>query len=161
MRTNSNIDSELEAQVDLTKARAILMQAKRDYKNELYFDCLQNIEKSLEILQMPELSSILQALHFNTYYHAVDCYVLSASCYYRMEQFDRAIANCNSVLESAATNIKANKIKMLACSHLGLYEEALQAAETILKLKDGYSCHGRTLTQGTYTMVSQQYALLK
>ena len=110
---------------------------------------------------MPELTPALQALHFNTYYHGVSCYVLSASCYYKMEQYPKAIANCNAVLATAPSNIKANKIKMLSCEHVGEYEQALRCAEVVLCLKDKYSCHGRTPQEKQLLMVQTHYDALK
>lgn len=75
----------------MTKARIALREAKLCYKEECYFDCLQKIEQSIEYLNQPVLSALLQATQFNTYYYGVDCYLLSASCYYKMEQYERAV----------------------------------------------------------------------
>lgn len=82
------------------------------------------------------MSVLLQATHFNTYYHTVDCYVLSAQCYYRMGQYERAVQDCDSVLQTAFDNIKANKIKMLSCEAMADFEEAIKCAELIISLKD-------------------------
>ena len=89
----------------------ILVLAKRHYNNCCYFECLQCVELSLKQVKMPELSGMLQALHFNIYYHVLNCHVLSASCYYKMEQYDRALEQCDLVLQSDCNDVKANKVK--------------------------------------------------
>ena len=70
---------------------------------------------------------MLQVTDFKLYSHVLECYLLAANCYLKMEQFERAISNCDTVIE-VETNIEALKTKSYACEQLGQTQMALSCS---------------------------------
>ena len=70
---------------------------------------------------------MLQVTDFKLYSHVLECYLLAASCYLKMEQYERAIANCDTVIE-VETNLDALKTKSYACEQLGLTQMAFSCS---------------------------------
>lgn len=70
---------------------------------------------------------MLSMTDFKLYSHVLECYLLAANCYLKMEQFERAIANCDTVIE-VETNLDALKTKSYACEQLGLTQMALSCS---------------------------------
>ena len=74
-----------------------------------------------------QLSALLHVTDFKLYSHVLDCYLLAANCYLKMEQYERAIANCDTVIE-VETSLEALKTKSYACEQLGLTQMALSCS---------------------------------
>ncbi len=101
------------------KAKVHIKKARLRFRDGAYFDCLSKLEKSIVCVNEIQLSALLQVTDFKLYSHILECYLLSASCYLKMEQYERAISNCDTVI-TIETNIEALKTKSYACEQLGL-----------------------------------------
>lgn len=94
----------------MAKAKILLKKAKLRFRNGAYFDCLSKLEKSICCVNQIQLSAILQVTDFKLYSHVLECYILAANCYMKMEQYERTITNCDTVI-AVETNIEALKLK--------------------------------------------------
>ncbi len=122
MKKSLNSESEREriysSDNNEDQAKNELRLAKQDFNEGRYFDALQRLELSIQHLDSPVLSKLLCVTHFNTYRHLQDAYLLSASCFFKMELYQECLNQCQTVLAIDESNAKALKIKNLALNKL-------------------------------------------
>lgn len=108
----------------LKRARNILLKAQKIYAEGLYFDCLSKLEESMLCVHEEPLSEFLRLAHPKLYSHVLNCYLQAASCYIKLEQYDEASKNCDTIL-AVETSHKALYLKGVIHEELGKPADAL------------------------------------
>ena len=70
------------------------------------------------------LSEFLRLAHPKLYSHVLNCYLQAASCYIKLEQYDEATKNCDTILE-VDTSHKALYLKGVIHEELNKPADAL------------------------------------
>ena len=92
-RYTEDIDNQ-RIQLELKKAQKKYQKGRKLFETQNYFDCLMKLSKSLDSFDTIEPPSANLKKNLPKVYKTVkDCYLLSASCYIRMDQQKHA-KNC-------------------------------------------------------------------
>ena len=85
-RYTENLESE-RFLIELQKAQRKYKEGKKMFEQQNYFDCLMKLSKALDSFDtMEPPSSNLKKNLPGVYKTVKDCYLLSSSCYIRMDQ---------------------------------------------------------------------------
>eukprot|EP00347_Sterkiella_histriomuscorum_P018989 403343395 len=91
----------------LEQARKYKKQAQKLYKNGDYFDALTLLHKAVKTFKVQNLSADIKLESEEAYEIIKDCYLFSASCYVKINQFDSAIQLMSELIEAEESNLKA------------------------------------------------------
>jgi tetratricopeptide (TPR) repeat protein len=80
-----------------------------------------------------QLSATLKTTQPRLYQHVLDCYLLSAHSYLKLEQYKTAIKNCETILRNE-TNHEALAIQGCAFEQLKKFSEALRCYARALEI---------------------------
>lgn len=81
--------------------------AKDLYQREDYFDSLTHLHKAVKSFKVSQLDEQLSRENEQVYNIIKDCYLFSASCYIKINQFESAIQLMNELLAIEPHNLKA------------------------------------------------------
>jgi tetratricopeptide (TPR) repeat protein len=108
------------------KARQKLKKAQAIYQEARYFECLEKLQESLACFgsDEPPNQNLMASLP-KVYQCVRDCYLQSASCYIRLEEFQEAIIWLNIILGIEPECVKALFLRALAYEDMRQPEKAL------------------------------------
>lgn len=81
--------------------------AKDLYLKEDYFDSLTHLHKAVKVFKISQLDEQLRRENEAVYNIIKECYLFSASCYIKINQFDSAIQLMGELIEIEPLNFKA------------------------------------------------------
>jgi hypothetical protein len=85
-RYTEDLDNE-RILLELECAKRKYHKGRKQFEQQNYFDCLLKVSNALECFNTTEPPSASLKMNLPTVYKTVkDCYLLSASCYTRMDQ---------------------------------------------------------------------------
>ena len=87
------------------------------YNRGDYFDSLTHLHKAVNSFKVKKLDQQLKRENDSVFKIIKDCYLFSASCYIKINQFDPAIGMMNEILESEPKNFKALFLRGSAYYH--------------------------------------------
>jgi len=90
----------------------------------------------MQVVNEEPLSEMLRLAHPKLYSHVLNCYLQSVSCYIRLEQYDEALRNCDTILE-IESNYKALYLKGCISEELSRPTDALILYQAAKKLAPG------------------------
>jgi tetratricopeptide (TPR) repeat protein len=96
------------------------------YNRGDYFDSLTHLHKAVNSFRVKKLDYQLKRENETVFKIIKECYLFSASCYIKINQFDSAVGMMNELLETEPRNFKALFLRGSALFHLNEIPMAYQ-----------------------------------
>jgi tetratricopeptide (TPR) repeat protein len=94
-------------QIKIDEAKRHKLIARDLYSKGDYFDSLTHIHKAVKTFKVQQLDEQLLRENEAVYGIIKECYLFSASCYIKINQFEQAVSNMDQLLEVENDNFKA------------------------------------------------------
>ena len=106
-RYTEDLDNE-RILLELQRAQRKYKESKKLFERQNYFDCLEKLSKALDSFNTMEPPSANLKSNLPSVYKTVkDCYLLSTSCYIRMDQQDHARSCLKLILKVEPSDVQS------------------------------------------------------
>lgn len=99
------------------KAQMYRKDAQALYQSGDYFDSLSSLAKAVKIFKIDRLTTEFRDENEDAFRVVKDCYLFSASCYIKINQYDSAMNLMDELLEIENTNMRAYYLRGRAFYH--------------------------------------------
>ncbi|CDW86521.1 family superfamily protein [Stylonychia lemnae] len=143
----------------IEQAKTYKKKALAYYKNEDYFDSLTFLHKSVKVFKIEQLTEDVKLQNEEIFQLIKECYLYSASCYIKINQFDSAIQLMNELLLCEQDNVKALNLRAKAHYNRNQILKCYIDLSTALKLQPDSDVFTKFIAklESNYPELKQQY----